>query len=163
MTNGRCCWKRTSGNPAGMSGGTGWKRKPTSCPRPRVWPTTGRACPRWPMPSSPGCCARATKCCWQAPARRARALPSSSCASPSPKAGRGWAGSPAHRARYCTSIWSWTGPPACTASRTCTPPSDCPRRTCETSTSGICAARPCPWTSWPQSSSAGPRKKATPP
>ena len=28
---------------------------------------------------------------------------------------------------------------------------------------GICAARPCLWTSWPQSSSAGPRKKATPP
>lgn len=115
--------------------------------------------PRWPMPSSPGCCARATRCCWQAPARRARALPSSSCASLSPKARPGWAGSPAHRARYCTSIWSWTGPPACTASRTCTPPSACPRRTCGTSTSGTCAARPCPWTSWPQSSSAGPRKR----
>ena len=82
--------------------------------------------PRWPMPSSPGCCARATRCCWRAPARRARALPSSSYASPSPKARPGWAGSPAHRARCCTSIWSWTGPPACTASRTCTLPSACP-------------------------------------
>lgn len=57
---------------------------------------------------------------------RPRALPSSSCASPLPRASRGWASSPAPRARCCTSIWSWIGPPACTALRMCTPPMGLP-------------------------------------
>lgn len=47
--------------------------------------TTGTTCRRWPMPSSPGYCARVTRCCWQAPARRARASPSLSCALPLPR------------------------------------------------------------------------------
>ena len=100
-----------------------------SCWTPRTSPPTGSTCPRWQTRSSSGCCAKGTRCFWRAPARPARALPSSSCASPLPRASRGWASSPAPRARCCTSIWSWIGPPACTASRMCTPPWACRRST----------------------------------
>ena len=62
----------------------------------------------WDEPAPAGRCPhlrraapRATRCCWQAPPRQARASPSSSCASPSPRARRGLAASPAHRGK-CT-------------------------------------------------------------
>ena len=119
--------------------------------------------PRWPMPSSPGCCAKGHKMLLAGPS----------------KAGKSFA-----LIELCIAIAEgrpWLGRFSCAQGKVLyinleLDRASClhrfkdvytalglPRRTCETSTSGTCAARPCPWTSWPQSSSAGPREKATPP
>ena len=111
---GKSCWDEVGG----LAGSR--DRRPTGHREPRrrlgAPAPAGRPADLWRAAQ------RATRCFWRAPARPARALPSSSCASPLPRASRGWASSPAPRARCCTSIWSWIGPPACTASRMCTPP-----------------------------------------